>query len=383
MFIYLFLFILLLVFCCKFDLKSNDNKNKSRPFFFLCFILSIVAGIRYHIGSDTANYMEEFVEIPTINLFFSSIDIKELSQPLWYIFNSICKTIIDDFILVQLIHSFIVNFLIGRFIYKSCQKPFIALLAYLCCCWWNFNFEIMRESLCISIYLNLIYSYTQSNNIKRFIYCSIPLMFIHYFAFIPIVLTFILHYVKYKPFLYIGMFSTLFLYFKLSEDLLMEYMLLVEGAMEGDAIERAMTYLESDKYGFIPSSIIGIAFAFVTKIAYSFIISYDKNIVNRIAKLLLLYGFILILRLKLLILVRFVNYWQIILIVYAINYIIAKKKSALVFYVKAIFVYNIYLGIDSFLTPISSDKSKYDSRYIPYASYFDKTINPQRESLFY
>lgn len=382
--VYIFLFILISVLCIKYDFNNNIIKtSKYKPFFLVCLTLSLIGGLRYHIGSDTANYIEQFEYIPTIKDFFKIIELENLSQPLWYLTNSIGKTIVDDFIIIQILHSFIVNFLIGRFIFKTCEKPFIAILAYTCCIWWNFNFEIMRESLCVAIYLNIYNNYLQNNNIKKFLLHSIPIMLIHYFAFIPIIFTFIIHFFKYRSFLLGGIVVTFILYFKISEGMLMKYMLLIEGVMESDGIERAMKYLESDQLGFVASSVIGISFVFITQVFYSFLISKDKKIDERVAKILLLYSFIIILRLKLLILVRFINYWQIILIVYAINYFIINKRNIYALYIKTIFVYSIYMGISNFLSPTESDNSKYDCRYIPYSSYLDKTIHQKRESLFY
>lgn len=384
MFIYISLFIIIILFCIKYDFSiSKDENNRYKSFYFLCVILSLVAGLRYHIGSDTANYIADFDEIPTLGNILVGLDFKDLSQPLWYLFNAFCKTITDDFILVQLLHSFIVNICIGRFIYKLCKKPFLGLLAYVCCCWWNFNFEILRESMCIAIYLNLIYNYIKHNNIFKFLLYSIPLIFIHHFAFIPIALTVIIYFLNYKPFLYLGCVATIILYFILSEGMLLQYMLTIESVMGGDSVERAIEYIQSDQYGFMTSSIIGILFVIITKVAYAFVVAGSKKINPLIAKLLLLYGFTLILRLKIMILVRFINYWQIILIVYAINYIIENRKQVLSLYVKFIFVYNIYSGVDSFLTPLDSDTSKYDCRYIPYSSYISKKVHPARESLFY
>ncbi|MBR5483594.1 MAG: EpsG family protein [Alistipes sp.] len=358
--------------------------NKSRFFYFLCGLISLVSGLRYHIGSDTANYMNYFIEVPTISNILTSVDFDDLSQPLWFLLNSICKTVVDDFILVQLVHSFAVNLLVGRFIYKTCSKPFLALLAYLCCAWANFNFEIMRESLCIAIYLNLLYDcYIKNNNIRRFLLYSIPLMFIHHFAFIPLLLTFILYYIKYNRLLYFGLLLSIVLYLTLSEDMVIQFILLFGGVLDSETMSIATDYIESDKYGMMNASLIGIAFAFLTKILYSFVVSKDKRIDPLIAKLLLMYGLIAILRLKLFIITRFLNYWQIILIVYSINYYILHKKQILALYVKLCFVYNIYLGIDSFLTPLDFDNSKYDCRYVPYSSYLDKTTNPIRETYFY
>lgn len=383
MWVYIILF-LLIVFCIiRYDIGAKKQINSKQSFYFCCIILSLVAGLRYHIGSDTANYIEYFEEVPTLGDFFKTLDIQELSQPLWFLLLSIVKILFGDFLAFQLIHAFIVNLLIGRFIYKQSKKPFIALLAYYCCCWWNFSFEIMRESLCVAIYLNLLSTYVSSNNTIKFILSSIPLLFIHMFAFIPVVMTIIIRKLTYKQTLYWGFIFTVVLFVTLDNDFIMKLLFLSDGLMSNSFTDRVTMYVEGDKYGFKNISILGYLFIIVTSVVYPILVGKSKICDDNYAKILLLYAFVIILRMKLLIFVRICNYWEIVLIVYAANYICNYKSTIKQKYIVLCFCYSILSAIQTFLTPQDFDNSKYDSRYIPYSSYIEKSVNPTRERLYY
>lgn len=381
--IYIILFILILYYIVRYDINSISQYKTKKSFYFCCIVLSLVAGLRYHIGSDTANYIEYFESVPFVSDFFKFFDLQALSQPLWFLLMSTIKSIFNDFLLFQLLHSFAVNLLIGRFIYNICKKPFVGLLAYYCCCWWNFNFEIMRESLCVAVYLNILFDYVNTNNIKRFLLSSIPLCFIHMFAFIPIVLTILSHYLRFKFILYFGSLATVLLFILLDNDFIVNILSMSETFISGSLADRVSLYVEGDKYGFKSVSILGSVFIIITKVIYPFFVSRSQSVNEKYAKLLLLYMFVVILRMKLLIFIRFCNYWEILLIVCAVNFINDSAKTLKVYYVALCLFYSVFVGIQTFLEPQSFDKSKYDSRYIPYSSYFEKSINPVRESLYY
>lgn len=381
--VYVFLFVLFVYYIIRYDYRTRKQQNYKQSFYFCCILLSLIAGLRYHIGSDTANYIDYFEAVPSLWDFFRFIDIQALSQPLWFLLLSVIKTFFKDFLAFQLIHAFIVNLLIGRFIYKQCKKPFIALLAYYCCCWWNFSFEIMRESLCVAIYLNLLCTYVSSNNTVKFILSSIPLLFIHMFAFIPVVMTIIVRKLTYKQTLYWGLILTVVLFVTLDNDFIIKLLFFSDGLMSDSFTDRVLMYVEGDKYGFKNISILGYLFIIVTSVVYPILVSKSKICDDNYAKILLLYAFVIILRIKLLIFIRICNYWEVILFVYAVNYICTNKSTIKQKYIALCLCYSIYSAIQTFLTPQDFDNSKYDSRYIPYSSYIEKSVNPTRESLYY
>lgn len=381
--VYIILFALIIYGVFRYDFGKQKQINPKHYYYFCCFILSLVAGIRYHIGSDTANYIEYFETVPVLGEFFNTLDIQALSQPLWFLLLSIVKTLFRDFLALQLIHSFVVNLLIGRFIYKLSHKPFITLFAYYCCCWWNFSFEIMRESLCVAIYLTILYSCIKTHNLRRFIISSIPLAFIHMFAFIPIILTIIVMNLRYKYILYFGLLATIILYFYLDNNLIMKLLLVSDGFVNDSLADRVILYTEGETYGFKSISILGNIFIILTSVIYPLLISKSSILDENYSKILLLFVFVIILRMKLLIFVRICNYWEVILFIYAVNYIITSKQTMKKWYVSICFSYSIFIGINTFLSPQDFDSSKYDSRYIPYSSYIEKSVYPYRESLYY
>lgn len=381
--VYVFLFALFVYNIIRYDFSTRKQHRYKQSFYVCCILLSLIAGLRYHIGSDTANYIEYFEAVPSLWEFFSYIDIHTLSQPLWFLFLSIIKTLFKDFLALQLIHAFIVNLLIGKFIYEQCEKPFIALLAYYCCCWWNFSFEIMRESLCVAIYLTILYSYVKTHNLKRFIISSIPLLFIHMFAFIPIVLTIIVLKINYKFILYFGFLATMILFLFLDNDLIMKVLLISDGFMSDSFADRVSQYVEGEKYGFKSISVLGYVFIIITSVIYPIIVSKSKVLDENYSKMLLLFAFVIILRMKLLIFVRLCNYWEIILFICVVNYIVSNKGTITKWYIVLCFCYSIYSSIHTFLTPQDFDNSKFDCRYIPYSSYIEKSVHPTRENLYY
>lgn len=378
--IYILLFIVFLFFAVFYNGNVRNNKER-KVFYFLCLALALVGGFRYRIGIDTIRYMYAFEDIPKI-FEFSAYSLESISQPIWFLINSLSKTIFDDFVVVQIFHALIVNLLIGRFIIKTCNKPFWALFIYFCLYWSYFNFEIMRESLCVALYLNIFLIYMNTQNIKQFTLYSIPIMFIHWFAFVPILITIVSHFVSKQWFVLISISSAIFLYFFVdasSTNLMLEYINFFMG--DSARAERLEMYLESDSVGFISVSMLGLLLIILTQVIPSLIIASNRSINPSVAKMLIIYACVVLIRVKLLVVSRFLNYWDIIIIVYLINEITTSKHIAKI-YLQCILVYLVVDGIHSFYTPTTDDTAKYDSRYIPYSSYFTKDLNPQRESLY-
>ena len=85
--------------------------------------------------------------------------------------------------------------------------------------------------------------------------------------------------------------------------------------------------------------------------------------------------------LKILVVGPFLHYWNIVFIVSLLN-AMSCFKTIPKLYLRAIIIYITFNGIYTFYSPLSDDTSKYDSRYIPYSSYLNKTENAQREYLY-
>lgn len=87
----------------------------------------LYAGLRYRVGTDTFMYMELFDFFPKIDeLQFSNLlDYK--IEPLRIIYNSLLKFICADFIIVQIMSSFIFNLALFKYISRNSKYIFKSL----------------------------------------------------------------------------------------------------------------------------------------------------------------------------------------------------------------------------------------------------------------
>jgi len=112
MVIYIIIFFYLVVLAYVYDYRKNSI-GKIYFIYLTLLIFILFSGLRYRVGIDTSRYEIFFNECPTLFTLKSGIiscNINE--QPLWLLFNIICKTISDDFVILQLIHAFIINYFI-------------------------------------------------------------------------------------------------------------------------------------------------------------------------------------------------------------------------------------------------------------------------------
>ena len=179
--IYILVFILLLIPVVKYDLMAKSG-GEGGWYFFNLVVLILLAGLRYRVGGDTLMYMSMYAEWPAIDelKYFDFED--ALYNPLWYVYTSIAKSLSDEFWVLQIIQSVIVNCIFFHFFRKySPQYYFSAILLYYVGYYCYFNMEVMREALCICILL-LATSWLLEKKWIKYILVSIIATGIHYSA---------------------------------------------------------------------------------------------------------------------------------------------------------------------------------------------------------
>lgn len=184
--IYFLVFFIMFLPVLKYDIMAKTGEE-NRWFYFNLLVLILFAGLRYRVGSDTLMYMSVFGECPTLTdlKYFDFAEAKY--NPLWYVLNAVARSIYDDFTVLQLIHSIIVNCSFFWFFRKYCPKYyFSAILIYYVGYFCYFNMEIMRESLCISVLLLAIPFLIEKNWVRYILMCVVGLL-IHYSAAIMFV----------------------------------------------------------------------------------------------------------------------------------------------------------------------------------------------------
>lgn len=147
--------VLAVIFYCIYTYDYKRHKVGSSVMYIgVCVILIIIAGLRYRIGGDSIGYENEFKNsIPTLanlrSFRFNSIR----WEPGFVLLMSTAKSFSTDFTLFQFFHATIVNSIIFWFISRNTQNRFIAVCLYFVCMYLNFNTEVLRESLAVSIFL--------------------------------------------------------------------------------------------------------------------------------------------------------------------------------------------------------------------------------------
>lgn len=116
--------------------------------------LVLIAGLRYQVGGDTLTYMSDFqyIIVPLQDLTWDLI-VENYYNVLWVVFNSACKSIWDDFTMVQLVHAVVVNSAVVYFFARHTKHIFTALFFYTVCFFLFYNTEIMRASLAMAVFL--------------------------------------------------------------------------------------------------------------------------------------------------------------------------------------------------------------------------------------
>lgn len=369
----------------KFDFNKKavnvTSRKEEKWQYVVVVVLILLAGLRNRVGGDTINYESHFVDYPNLwELFRSKSWWEELSQPIWFLINVALKTIWDDFLIVQFFHAVIVNCLLYRFIRRSTTKEFTVYAVMFCILWWNFNFEILRESLCVALFLNGLLCLKQGKVGKYLLWC-LPALGIHYFSFVIVGIVLVFYYINNTVSYFVVILSVLFLLF-INTGNLSDWMVMMS-LLSGDASEETMEkYIYGDKFGTTSLNFFGIVLFLIT-LVLPVIVAIKHNNGAFMKRMILLFIIIAIFQAKFPIISRFANYLWPVLIVEAINYLYAVRiKSIYSLAVLCLLLYNVGHFTISFYRPFDSQTGlSYDCRYIPYTSVFQDP-NPVRERYY-
>lgn len=195
--IYLFVFILLLIPVLKYDLMAKTGGERGW-FCFNLVVLILLAGLRYRVGGDTLMYMSIYDDLPSL-ADLKYFDFAEADfNPLWYIYAAVCKSIGEDFVVMQIIQAIFVNSVFFFFFKKySPRYYFSAILLFYIGYYCYFNMEIMREILCVCILMLMTSWIFEKRWLPYYAGCVVAL-FIHYSSVIMLFIPFLVYFFK-KP----------------------------------------------------------------------------------------------------------------------------------------------------------------------------------------
>lgn len=379
----------------KYDLKPLKYKEKGykKLELVIFLLLVLIPGLSYRIGVDTPGYMQEYAMSLSLSKLTFNYLLSYDNEYGWLFFQSICKSIFDEYAFMHTMQCLVLHLSLYYFIAKLSSKHFIVLLLYATTVWGHLCFEALRESLAYSIFLIALCKYIRTNSLEKFVLYSIPCLFFHKFAFVPVISTFIvISYTRNKIYatLLVGMVAIL---------LIANYntLLSLMWAGKADDLSNVIDYYhDSNTSGSFQMSLIGITlYLFSLVIPCLALICIDKKIEffskNYVA-LLLVMAFIGIVSSFL---SDFRRIWYYFLPFLSVCLGDLIERKSILFSKPRIFnwqykilslsiIYLIFSGVLGFCRPSAIEFRKhihYNVFYFPYSSVFSEDKDPLREAI--
>lgn len=365
----------------KYDLFAKSSGEKIW-YYVVLFALIVLAAFRYRVGGDTIIYMDIFEYYPKISEL-SEFDFKNAEfNPMWYVYNAVFKSLSDNFFLFQLTQAIIVNAIFLRFFYRYCDRFFCAVLIYFLGYYCYFNMEILREVLCICIFL-LAFPFLEKREWLKYYLLILFAISIHFSSafllFVPLLL------LLKKDRFWISLITSLLLLVLLNELNIVDRIVdLFFGKQSKLIVRYILLRNELTLNGVIIQSMICMPLLFL----FYFRKKYDIN--NNSNMGAILNAFVLIQSIGILIVVisRFTNYLIPLMIVFSVNTIFdnfEKIRSSqiakfLICSALLILCFNISYGYLKNRDFDLKGAHMYD-RYLPYKSIFNPEKCEFRERL--
>lgn len=193
--IYLLIIFIIILFIYKKEFYNTQFQHQRFPIF-LYLLFSLLAGLRFEIGDDTLHYYSFFKELFTLDNINKSFIEDHRFQPLSIYFISLCKTINSNFAFLQLVHAFLINYILFSFVKNNTKYVYLSLLIYFITNYLEFNTEILRESIAVCITL-LSYNALKNNKIVKYILFSALAICFHISSVIVLIFPLLIN-VKYS-----------------------------------------------------------------------------------------------------------------------------------------------------------------------------------------
>jgi len=326
--------------------------------------------------------MNEFKYLPDLSNLFSYQSIKFKREPGWLLINAIAKAFSDDFVALQVILAIIVNSTFFWFLKKYTKYNFTAVLVYYTFFYCYVNFEILRESLALCVFM-FSFESLKNKRYKRYYCYALVAVFFHISAII--LFLFPLLYNRAKT-----INRKVFIY----PIIIFVIGLLLNQLVPGIFQEITFSSILSQKikaYNSYSFSIFGILssllYYIVTPLFFINVLKKQKSLIW-ILPMLVIYTIIGASSTLYTIFFRFLNYiipFYILILTEYFLYIYHKGKNYNVNYRTVIFsfMFVFFVFNNRYLRAYKEDPSiRWYSHWYPYTSVFNKVDNPAREKIY-
>ena len=359
-----YIFVLILVFI---GIRVNSRMAKSLRITYLaiiCLYVILLMGFRYRVGIDTINYMDGYLERTTTLDDFGALDFTQTRfEPGYMFLAACCRSLSNEFYVLQLLCAFILNSCVFLFLYRYCYNPFVGVIVYFVLTCLYFNTEIMRESLAIAIFL-LNYPNLKSRKwVRYYILCLFSICF-HYSAVILLLFPFI-RWIKFNVW-FVSMCVVLLLVSPLMETL-NTYLTIasIEKRIVANMALAEVVNINFRLANFYNVAVLPIGMMFL----YRWVNKQSQFAPYILFRIIIAFGVFSIP----IVFSRFTKYTTMVLVVYCADILEMKQINA-------------KIKLLSIILLIVSQSYYYSYMYpswVPYYSIFSKEINEKREQLWF
>ncbi|MDE6005949.1 MAG: EpsG family protein [Muribaculaceae bacterium] len=381
---------------------QGHNKGRFEWYVLCCIVFILISGLRYRLGVDSTRYDYQFINTPSLTELWSFNYDETRFAPGYLLFNSIARSLSDSFVMMQILHAIFINILIFRFFFKNTPHIFVSVLLYFLLLYFNYNFEILRESCAIVIFL-YAWKYFKTNEWVKYYICCIFAILFHPSALFLLIL----------PLFYLPIFRVFFKMgltfwitaggvFVLSSIIAVKFFDVIQMANIASLEDYAISYENSDLAESKNLNMLGMITFFLRVLLYPIIaiallkgskyIGVRLNLGNatkeKLEYLLCWFVYISIISLYIKLFYRFNNYlypfWILILsdILFSkIRYIQSIKRFSFGIWMVCLLPY-LSLSLYGYFSDDMGSGIKLIKRYYPYSSVLNPTKDEKREQLF-
>lgn len=175
--IYIIIIFLFLGLSYVYDYRGKEQ-NRLFWWIVMLVLLICVAGFRYQMGEDSIRYEKYYADTHTWSQLKMSDFTNTRYAPFFVLFNSLCRTITPEFMLLQLLEAMVVNTVFFMFIWKHTRHIFLCGLLYFFFLFIMLNMQVLREAFAVSIFL-LSWPFFVSGKWLKYYLCCIAAFLFH------------------------------------------------------------------------------------------------------------------------------------------------------------------------------------------------------------
>lgn len=187
---YLIFIVFLLILSVVVSEKKEDEELCHNLNYIGITAFLIFFGCRGYIWHDWTSYTAAFDNVVWSDLY--SYNYFKHAEPLWLLYELICKTLVDNYYFFAFISSLINTVLLVRFFHKYSINILFALATYVAFSGFELSINLMRNSMAMFIVLNAI-PYIEEKKFGKYLLICIIATGIHLSSIIYIPMYFILN----------------------------------------------------------------------------------------------------------------------------------------------------------------------------------------------